>query len=928
MLHASRMFVHKTVNISGNMLLFSRRMFHLRNWDVKIGHVSRSMSVNTRGRQKQSFRNHSEVEVNARPQIKKRGTNENKTRFYRAAGKPATSGSNDNFSQHTDEDIANSDMFGIEAFQRDMLYLPKTPNIQKDDMDSVKRDSITPKKPAYAEKVMVAPFGMIRFDSDNKLSRHGELDVHDAMLHMQSEVPIEEMEDAQIFDRPVRDLSVSAKEEENVKSLSSSVLSKSVQNVGYVKHPDNLQSVHFQEIEMHLPKIDKKSKKITNTVVTDSIDDIDTKVKSYINSNWQLEKPHFGEPKTTQSDFRLSDKENDNDDPKPEENILPNFNSPKVDGEMGSHSSEPVPVTKKDIETYQLADSTEASSNEVAQDLEGLSFIDEQYFGEIGSHSSESVPVTKKDIETYQSADSTEARSSEVAQDLEGLSFIDEQYFGEIGSHSSESVPVTEKDIETYQSAYSTEARSSEVAQDLEGLSFIDEQYFEPFYNESQAKERYSDNESIPKFLKNMETQQMRGKEITNQSSHSEAMERKLSGHPSTIDHDDPSERRPRQSGHHRTDGKEHGGSGSSSQDFESEKSTGRRPRNVTKQEERNKQADSFNIDDPQTAYDMAMKVRIQKKGLKKIEEDGQVFIGKVDSMGYRILKDIVPNWKHIPKEVAAKMLVDEIIYDENDIIAINKPYGLPVHGGPGVPMSVGQLLPEVVQVLQKRRHQVERLHLAHRVAQYETGVLLLAKTREMTEKIQAAVLRGDMIKKYWAITKGVPVIPKATVDIPMAMAKIKIQGKSIEKMTLIPDYTEETKLVMRKRRKDVLEAVTKYKVLDDNGKCALVECLPMTGVKDQLRCHLALGVSTAILGDHKYSHFTKLAPQRLHHETLEMLGIRQQKVRHVPMHLHCKSVLLPEFEAGRNIAISARLPKHFLISLRRLKLNSKRRSR
>jgi 23S rRNA-/tRNA-specific pseudouridylate synthase len=56
--------------------------------------------------------------------------------------------------------------------------------------------------------------------------------------------------------------------------------------------------------------------------------------------------------------------------------------------------------------------------------------------------------------------------------------------------------------------------------------------------------------------------------------------------------------------------------------------------------------------------------------------------------------------------------------------------------------------------------------------------------------------------------------------------------------------------------------AITKFRVLDSNNNAALVECQPLTGFQHQIRAHLAFGLGCPILGDHKYSHHIKNAPQ------------------------------------------------------------------
>ncbi|KAK2166706.1 hypothetical protein NP493_1293g01033 [Ridgeia piscesae] len=182
---------------------------------------------------------------------------------------------------------------------------------------------------------------------------------------------------------------------------------------------------------------------------------------------------------------------------------------------------------------------------------------------------------------------------------------------------------------------------------------------------------------------------------------------------------------------------------------------------------------------------------------------------------------------------------------------------------------------------------------------------------------------KREVVKRYWVITKGVPNPLEGVIDIPMAEAEV--EGKY--RMALRPNYTSETKLLMRSSHKvKKREAVTNYRVLDSHQSTALVECQPESGVKHQIRCHLAFGLNTPILGDHKYSHYSKIAPQKLYPDILQRLGVRQAKVRHLPMHLHAVNVILPEFNNGHNVFISARLPRHFVQNMKWLKLKVPKR--
>lgn len=70
-----------------------------------------------------------------------------------------------------------------------------------------------------------------------------------------------------------------------------------------------------------------------------------------------------------------------------------------------------------------------------------------------------------------------------------------------------------------------------------------------------------------------------------------------------------------------------------------------------------------------------------------------------------------------------------------------------------------------------------------------------------------------------------------------------------------------------------------------------MIASLLSSGIKHQVRVHLAMELGTPILGDHKYSHAAYLAPQRLPHRLCEVLGVRQPKVRHFALHLHASHI-------------------------------------
>ena len=96
--------------------------------------------------------------------------------------------------------------------------------------------------------------------------------------------------------------------------------------------------------------------------------------------------------------------------------------------------------------------------------------------------------------------------------------------------------------------------------------------------------------------------------------------------------------------------------------------------------------------------------------------------------------------------------------------------------------------------------------------------------------------------------------------------------------------------------------------------------------MRHQLRVHLSEAINCPVLGDHKYSHDDKYAPQRLPDDMLTKLGLKQSKVRNLPMHLHASSVIIPEWiDGSQDLEIKAPLSAIFQLSMKRLKLNRRK---
>lgn len=315
----------------------------------------------------------------------------------------------------------------------------------------------------------------------------------------------------------------------------------------------------------------------------------------------------------------------------------------------------------------------------------------------------------------------------------------------------------------------------------------------------------------------------------------------------------------------------------------------------------------------PKTAYEF-LRGQSPTKGSNDV---------KLDSKGFHILKsEVRPQIHNLLKSEMVALLRRRILYNDYDIVVLDKPYGLVCHGpAPSVPESciLTSVLPDLAEALATRGMENPKLYTVHRLDRDVTGALLLAKTQQMADTLETLLEERHITKTYWAITRGVPDHNEGVIDIPIAEGSVGTAKRMVLCPRLEPKYDH---LVPKFRR--TYEAVTRYRVLSSNGHAAYLELVPTTGFRHQLRVHLGFGLRCPILGDHKYSHLRHLAPQKLPGDMLDRLGVRQSKVRDVPLHLHARSLVVPEVLDGRNLIVTAHPPYHFVRNLKRLKLNKK----
>jgi 23S rRNA pseudouridine955/2504/2580 synthase len=226
------------------------------------------------------------------------------------------------------------------------------------------------------------------------------------------------------------------------------------------------------------------------------------------------------------------------------------------------------------------------------------------------------------------------------------------------------------------------------------------------------------------------------------------------------------------------------------------------------------------------------------------------------------------------------------VIYRDEQVIALNKPHGMPVQGGPGITHHLDALLDAL------RFGAADRPRLVHRLDRDTSGVLLLARTPGTAAKLAAAFRSRAVEKTYWAVTARTPVPHEGRIDLPLR----RIGGARGER-------TE----VAERDDPDAARAITEYRTLDHAGqKLAWLELRPLTGRTHQLRVH-CVAIGAPILGDVKYAR-----PDQNNAFAATVEGLSSE------LHLHARALRLPH-PAGGTLLVEADLPPHMAQTFRTL---------
>ena len=260
----------------------------------------------------------------------------------------------------------------------------------------------------------------------------------------------------------------------------------------------------------------------------------------------------------------------------------------------------------------------------------------------------------------------------------------------------------------------------------------------------------------------------------------------------------------------------------------------------------------------------------------KLLEQEKIKVNGKKEKASYKTkLGDVIEVEDVIPKEIELKAqdIPLDIIYEDSDIIVVNKPKGMVVHPANGNPD--GTLVNAVMNICKDSLSGIGgeiRPGIVHRLDKDTSGLLIVAKNDKAHINLSEQIKNREITKKYIALVRGVIKENHATIDMPIARS-----DKDRKKMAV---------------KKDGKNAVTHFNVIKKYNGYTLLDIKIDTGRTHQIRVHLS-EIGYPIVGDFVYSNGKN------------PFGVVGQM-------LHAKSLEFKHPITGKQMKLEAPLPEYF----------------
>lgn len=253
----------------------------------------------------------------------------------------------------------------------------------------------------------------------------------------------------------------------------------------------------------------------------------------------------------------------------------------------------------------------------------------------------------------------------------------------------------------------------------------------------------------------------------------------------------------------------------------------------------------------------LAAKLGVSRSNMQKLLEDGRVKRGeKIIKANYKVRAGemfVVDIPEPEPIEAVPENIPLDIIYEDNDVVVLNKARGMVVHPAPG--NYTGTLVNALLYHCSNLSgiNSAIRPGIVHRLDKDTSGIMIVAKNDAAHISLSQQIQSKTAVRTYLAVVRG----------------NIKTDSGTIETQ-IARDKTDRKKMAVVKE--GGRDAITDYEVLERFGKYTLVRCKLRTGRTHQIRVHMEY-LGYPLVGDPKYSPMKTpfgIKGQALHSHTLE----------------------------------------------------------
>lgn len=253
---------------------------------------------------------------------------------------------------------------------------------------------------------------------------------------------------------------------------------------------------------------------------------------------------------------------------------------------------------------------------------------------------------------------------------------------------------------------------------------------------------------------------------------------------------------------------------------------------------------------------------------------------------------------------IAAEDIPLDVVFEDDDLIVVNKPAGMVVHPAPGSPSGtlVNALLAHCGEALSGVGG-VKRPGIVHRIDKETSGLLVAAKSDAAHQGLAAQFEAHSVERYYWALCYGVP-----DANDPRLRG---VKGAGFEPGNILRLTTQLARHKTDRQKQAVLfhggrHAVTRARIVEVFGNppvVSLIECWLETGRTHQIRVHMA-HAGHGLIGDPVYGGKRKLAQKSLNEQTA-------QAIRAFPRQaLHAAILGFEHPVTGENLRFEAEIPK------------------